>query len=70
MYSFMESLGQYFHENENVWISTKHSLKFVPKGAENNIPALVQLMAWRLPCDKLMAWRLPGDKPLSELMVA
>ena len=32
------------------------SLKFVPKGPINKIPALVQIMAWRL----------PGDKPLSE----
>ena len=31
-------------------------LKFVPKGAINNIPALVQIMAWRR----------SGDKPLSE----
>ena len=35
------------------------SLKFVPKGPINNIPALVQIMAWRL----------PGDKPLVEPMV-
>ena len=42
--------------NENVWISLKISLKFVPKGPINNIPALVQIMAWRR----------PGDKPLSE----
>ena len=42
--------------NENVRISIKFSLKFVPKGPINNIPALVQIMAWRR----------PGDKPLSE----
>ena len=41
---------------ENVWIPTKISLKFVPKGPINNISALVQIMAWRR----------PGDKPLSE----
>ena len=45
--------------NENVWISIKISLKFVLKGAINNIPALVQIMAWRR----------PGDKPLSEPMM-
>ena len=46
--------------NENIWISIKISLKFVPKCLINNIPALVQIMAWRG----------PGDKPLSEpLMV-
>ena len=42
--------------NENFWISIKIWLKFVPKGPINNIPALVQIMAWRR----------PGDKPLSE----
>ena len=45
--------------NENVWISLKISLKFVPKGSINNIPALVQIMAW---CHS-------GDKPLSEPMM-
>ena len=45
--------------NENAWITIKHSLKFVPKGLINNIPALVQIMAWRR----------PGDKPLSEPML-
>ena len=45
--------------NENVWIPIKISLKLVPKGPINNIPALVQIMAWRR----------PGDKPLSEQMM-
>ena len=45
--------------NENVRISINISLKFVPKGLINNIPALIQIMAWRR----------PGDKPLSEPMV-
>ena len=56
--------GRYFADDtfnrifmkENVRISIKFSLKFVPKGPINNIPALVQIMAWRR----------PGDKPLSE----
>ena len=34
----------------------KNSLKFVPKGPINNIPSLVQIMAW--------PWRQPGDKLL------
>ena len=45
--------------NWNVWISNKISLKFVPKGQFNNIPALVQIMAW---CR-------PGATPLSEPMM-
>ena len=59
--------GRHFPDNifkciffsENVWISLKISLRFVPNGPINNIPALVQIMAWRR----------PGDKPLSEPMV-
>ena len=42
--------------NENIWISIKISLKFVPRGPNNNILALIQIMAWH---------RL-GDKQLSE----
>ena len=42
--------------NENVWISLKISLKFVSKVRIDNIPSLVQIMAWRQ----------PGDKPSSE----
>ena len=45
--------------NENNRISIKISLKFVPKGLISNTPALVLIMAWRL----------PGDKPLSEPMM-
>ena len=45
--------------NENVRISFQISLKLVPKGPINNIPALVQIMAWRR----------PGDKPLSKPMM-
>ena len=45
--------------NENVRISIKISLKFVPKDPINNNPALVQIMAWRR----------SGDKPLSEPMM-
>ena len=45
--------------NKNVWILITISLKLVSKGPNDNIPALVQIMAWRR----------PGDKPLSEAMV-
>ena len=45
--------------NENVWILIKMSLKFVPKGPINNIPTLIQIMAWHL----------SGAKPLSEPMM-
>ena len=45
--------------NENIRISIGISLNFVPNGSINNIPSLVQIMAWRR----------PGDKPLSEPMM-
>ena len=45
--------------NENVYISIRISLKFVPKGPINNMSALI----------KIKAWRRPGDKPLSEPMI-
>ena len=41
--------------NKNVWVSIKISLKFVPKGPINNIPSLVQIMAWRRPGDELLS---------------
>ena len=45
--------------NKNIRLLIEISLKFVPKGPINNIPALVQIMAWRR----------PGDKPLFEPMM-
>ena len=56
---FADDVLKWFFLIENVWISLKIPLKFVPKGPVNNIPALVQIMAWRR----------PGDKPLSEPML-
>ena len=56
---FADDIFKRIFLNENIWIPTKISLKFVTKGSINNIPALVQIMAWRR----------PGDKPLSEPMM-
>ena len=56
---FPDDILKWIFLNENVWISIEISLKFVPKGPINNIPPLVQIMAWR--------WL--GDKPLSEPMM-
>ena len=56
---FADDIFKYIFLNENVWIPIKISLKFVPKGRINNIPALVLKIAWRR----------PGDKPLSEPMM-
>ena len=53
---FADNIFQCIFLNENVSILIKISLNFVPRGPVNNIPALVQIMAW--------CW--PGDKPLSE----
>ena len=56
---FADDIFKCIFVNEDVWISIKISLKFVPKGPINNIPALVQIMAWRR----------AGDKPLSGPML-
>ena len=56
---FADDILKYIFLNKNVWISIEISLKFVPEVPINNIPALVQIMAWRR----------PGDKPLSEPMM-
>ena len=45
--------------NKNISISINISLKVIPNGQINNIPALV----------RIMAWRRPGEKPLSEPMM-
>ena len=56
---FAEDVFKCIFLTENVRISIKISLKFVPKGPINNNPALVHIMAWR--------WS--GDRPLSEPMM-
>ena len=55
---FADDIFKCIFLNENVWM-IMISLKFVSEVRINNIPALVQIMAWRR----------PGDKPLSEPMV-
>ena len=56
---FPDDIFKCIFVNDNVWISIKISLKFAPKARINNIPAMVQIMAWRR----------PGGKPLSETIV-
>ena len=53
---FQTTFFKWIFLNKNVWISINMSLEFVPRGPINNVPTLVQVMAWRR----------PGDKPLSE----
>ena len=56
---FADDIFKCIFLNENIWTPVKVSLNFVPKGPINNIPSLVQIMAWRR----------SGDKPLSEPMM-
>ena len=56
---FADDIFKSIFLKENVWISITISLNLVPKGRINNIPALVQILAWRR----------RGDKPLSEPMM-
>ena len=55
---FADEIFKRIFLNENIRISIKIRLKFVPRGSNDNKLALVQVMAWRC----------TGDKPLSELM--
>ena len=41
---FPDNIVKCIFLNENLWLSLKISLKFVPRGSINNIPALVQVM--------------------------
>ena len=56
---FPNDIFKWIFLKEIIWISIKMSLKFVPNGPINNMPWLVQIMAWRR----------TGDKPLSEPMM-
>ena len=55
---FQTTFSKCIFLNENVQISIKDTLQFVPKGPIHT-PALVQIMAWRR----------PDDMPLSEPMM-
>ena len=57
--NFADDVFKCISLNEHVWILLKISPKFVPKFRINNIPVLIQIMAWRQ----------PGDKPLSVPMM-
>ena len=59
MAAITDNIFKYISVNEKFCILINISLKFVPKGPINNIPALV----------RVMAWRCVGDKPLSEPML-
>ena len=56
---FTDDFSNCISMNENLCISIRISLKFVPKGPIDNKWALVQVMAWRQ----------IGNKPLSEAML-
>ena len=51
---FLDNIFKRIFLNENIQISINNSLESVAKGPMNNIPALVQIMAWRLPGDKII----------------
>ena len=56
---FIDGIFKCIFRDEKILISTNISLNFVSKRQINNIPALVQIMAWRR----------SGDKPFSEPMM-
>ena len=56
---FTDDMFKCIFMNEYIAVSIEISLMFVPKCPINNIPALVQIMAWRH----------PGDTPFSEPVI-
>ena len=52
---FADDISKRIFFNENIWILIQISLKSVPKDPINNIPSLVQIMAWCRPGDKLLS---------------
>ena len=52
-----------------IYISINISLQFVPKGPINDIPALVQIMAWRRPGDTQLSEAIT-DTGLNDLAIA
>ena len=56
---FSDDISKFIFLDANAWNSLKISLILFPKFQINNIPSLVQMMAWRR----------PGDQPLSEPMM-
>ena len=74
--NFPDDIFTWVFLNENVRISIKISLKFVPWGPINNIPSLVQIMAWQImaPSHYLnqgwkVYWRIYASLGLNELSV-
>ena len=49
---FPDDILEWIFLNENLWISIKFSLKFLPRRSFNNIPVMIQIMTWRPPDDK------------------
>ena len=65
VHHFTDNIFKCILLNKNVWISIEISLNVVSTGPINNIPALVQIMAWRHPgtkslCEPMMV-SLPTD---------
>ena len=55
---FADDIFKCIFLNENVRITFKISLKFVPHGQINNIPSFVQIMAWCRSGDKLLSGQM------------
>ena len=75
VHRFSNDIFKCIFMNENVRRSIKIPVKFVPKGPINNIPALVQIMAWRRSGHKplsepiIVYWRIYASLGLNKLMV-
>ena len=57
---FADDIFKGIFSNKNVWIPSQISLKFVSQGPINDIPALVQIVAWRRPGRQAIIWTNDG----------
>ena len=71
---FTDAIFKCIFLNENVWILIKISLRFVPNGQINNIPALVQIMVCHVPATShylnqwwLVYWCIYASLSLNEI---
>ena len=61
---FADAIFKCIFLNEHAWMPIKIALKFVPQGPINNIPTLVQIMAWHRPGNKPLLWPMMVRLPM------
>ena len=66
---FPDDILEWIFLNENLCISNKVSLDFIPWDPINNIPALFPIMVWHRPGDKPFSWGQAMTKTNDDLLL-